>query len=198
MMKLLASRISKLGEVMKKTFIVMGVSRGGTSMVAGCMRILGINMGDDVDPFCQEDREFHGKSVMQICDLISDNNKVKDIWGWKYPHTHDFFFDIQSCLVNPHLIFVFRDLYAVAESFNKNDSIPLSIGIREAWQRYGKVISVAENVDCPKIFFSYEKAIRNKGKFLRDLSEFCGVGTSESTLSELEKFMSPGEYQRLL
>lgn len=183
---------------MKKTFVVMGVSRGGTTMVAGCMRLLGIDMGDDIDPICQEDRAFHHKTVNEVRNLIVTRNEQKDVWGWKFPHTHDFFFEISQVIVNPHLIFVFRDVYAVAESFNKRSSMPLNVGLREAWSRYGKVISVAEKIDCPKIFFSYEHAILNKQKYTMALSDFCGVELNNELLAKIIDFISPGNYQKLV
>ncbi len=182
---------------MKKTFVVMGVSRGGTTMVSGCMRLLGIDMGDDIDSTCQEDRDFHNKTVNEVRNLIVTRNEQKNVWGWKFPHTHDFFFEISDVVVNPHLIFVFRDLYAVAESFHKRSSVPLDAGLREAWRRYGKVINVAENTDCPQIFFSYERAILDKKKFMIALSNFCGGELNSELFVKASAFISPGSYQKL-
>ncbi|MEM1342980.1 MAG: hypothetical protein AAGI34_00205 [Pseudomonadota bacterium] len=181
----------------KKTFIVMGVSRGGTSLVAGCLSLMGVNIGDNVDEFSHEDRDFHGKSVEAIRGLIELKSTQRDVWGWKYPHTHDFYFKIADTIVNPHLIFVFRDILAVANAFKRHHDLALEKGMREAWHRYGKTIAVAEKADCPKLYLSYEKCLREQNAYLDALAEFCDISLDDKTRGALMEFITPGQYTRL-
>jgi len=46
----------ELGE--KRTFCVLGSPRGGTSMASGLLRMLGVSMGENLDPDNNEDQDF--------------------------------------------------------------------------------------------------------------------------------------------
>ena len=45
-------------EMDKKTFIVLGCPRSGTSMMAGLLRIIGIDMGDNIKEDKHEDKDI--------------------------------------------------------------------------------------------------------------------------------------------
>ena len=83
----------------QKTFIVFGVPRGGTTMIARVAEKLGVCMGSDL-PSNYEDSEFNFDKLSdaikkdQEClastlfAAINRRNAMHDVWGWKYPRAH--------------------------------------------------------------------------------------------------------------
>lgn len=64
-----------------RTFIVFSVMRGGTTMVAGLMRALGIFMGDEINENNQESMSFNSKSHDDMRAKINTLNQSHAVWG---------------------------------------------------------------------------------------------------------------------
>jgi hypothetical protein len=82
----------------KRTLIVLGMPSGGTSMTAGALRIMGVNMGDDYDDANQDGYEFprlaaslqplhdsKGRPIdskfEELRKLVRRRNEEKAVWG---------------------------------------------------------------------------------------------------------------------
>jgi hypothetical protein len=50
----------------EKTLVVLGSPRGGTSMLAGLLRELGVHMGDRIDRHNHEDQAFLSEDLEQL------------------------------------------------------------------------------------------------------------------------------------
>jgi hypothetical protein len=117
----------------ERTVIVLGMPRGGTSMVAGSLRLLGVPMGDRLEPSNQEDLDIldlvaslqplygeDGKPITENFDrlraLIAGRNEERPFWGWKDPNAHVYISELMPVLRNPHFVVVFRDHFAAAQT----------------------------------------------------------------------------------
>ena len=68
----------------RRTLVVLGVERGGTSMVAGVLRALGVPMGDRAG-LNHEDPAFLKDDPDKLRRAIRTRNKQHDMWGFKVP-----------------------------------------------------------------------------------------------------------------
>lgn len=180
-----------------KTLIVMGVSRGGTSLAAGVLRLAGVFMGHKVAHDSHEDAEFHNHDPGALKNLILARNTEQSTWGWKYPHAVDYLSHIHAHLRNPHFIVVFRDLLSVAQGFNRKHDIPIHEALLDAHQRYGKIARFVSECRDPLMSISYEKAITQQGLFLDDMENFCGFELDAKTRRRCLAFIKPGDYVSL-
>lgn len=197
-----------------KCFCVLGVPRSGTSMVAGVLRLLGVNMGDTLDDATNEDREFLGHKGIRtvfsdrnekesyldgIRSVLKRNNK-RDLWGWKDPLSSYYIDDVFDELSEPVIIVVTRDPVATAQGemrFRDTQSIAYSekdflASIKDITSEYENIITFVEKVN-PRVFFvSYEKIFKNKELFISDISEYCGLPLDTGKLQEIMKYIEPG------
>lgn len=180
-----------------KTLVVLGVSRGGTSLIAGLLRLSGVFMGHKVAHDSHEDAEFHTHDVAKLGQLIATRNQEQDTWGWKYPHSVEYLDEVIGQLRNPHFLVVFRDLVGVAQGFHRKHDIPMREAIVEAQHRYAKVVGFVSRCDYPLLSISYEKAVAQKEELVADLSAFCGLALTEKQKTTCYDFISPGNYVSL-
>ncbi len=68
----------------EKTFVICGVQRGGTSMVAGTMRALGVDMGPA--GINHEDAAINEMHLDDMSNYIETRNHDAPVWGFKLPH----------------------------------------------------------------------------------------------------------------
>ena len=181
----------------KRTLVVLGVSRGGTSMVAGTLRLAGVFMGQRLSSDSHEDRDFHVHDRRTLRRLIAERNAAHAIWGWKYPHAFDYLARIRGSLRNPRFIVVFRDAVAVAQAFNRADGMPFDRALREAEARYRRLARFVARCRDPVLAISYEKALADREGYLLGLADFCGLHPSPEQFDACRDFVSPGDYVRL-
>lgn len=116
----------------QKTLIVVGNGRGGTSLAAGALAMLGVPMGRGDNSKEHEDTRIvrWGRALSDanvnptvrnaawrsLLDYIASNNDRHDAWGWKDPSADLYLEDLVRHVRNPRVIFVNRDPAAVAET----------------------------------------------------------------------------------
>lgn len=112
----------------KKTFVVLGCPRGGTSLIAGALYHCGISMGnfrtgqyEDPDFKLRPERARSARRLLP--PRIRVRNSIHEYWGWKVPNAIYYIGRIRKHLVNPQYLFVYRDPEAVARSSARHDGI---------------------------------------------------------------------------
>jgi hypothetical protein len=187
----------------KNTIVVLGAPRGGTSMVSGICRQLGVPMGDDIDPANNEDRDFqiHGgdRSVLKgdgsdqkraeiinnLKNLVATRNKMHDVWGWKDPLASYYVEDLLDCLVNnPRYICVFRDPVAVVAGELRTKIISEMTGeeiqkrkpifIDNVLEQQQAIVNLVRLTRAPTLFLSYEKTLAYPMDTITTIAEFIG------------------------
>src|SRR5687768_64110 len=91
------------------TVVILGVPRGGTTMVAGVAKRCGLSIGSRL-PGNLEDPDFSISDVGRMERTIVARNASMKVWGWKYPRAASYLPELLPKLRNPRIIMVWRDL----------------------------------------------------------------------------------------
>ena len=196
-----------------RTFVVFGVPRGGTTMVARIVEHLGVPMGQDL-PANYEDQAFNfdfmpdefkadrSKMRASLIDAIHRRNKSHSVWGWKYPRANIYLNQILDHVRRPHLICVLRD--PLASSFRplgrknflaKPGKMTSPIKLIEqhlAWQN--RNLEIIRKSKCPSLICSYEKAIVCPTEFVKEMTGFIGLDSSSDQIAFAVDQIKPGSY----
>jgi hypothetical protein len=192
---------SDTNQASKRTYVIYGMPRGGTTMVAGVARLCGLNIGDNLPVNC-EDPELNidllrqqgaSKPVEHIVSAIRRRNSSLDVWGWKFPAAAQYLNEIKPELRNPHLVLVFRDALATA---TRHVHKPEDIGpqIRRVNDVIIRNWQLAKGWNVPTLLVSYERAMLNPEAFVEQLSEFINNGAAPD-IEKIKDYMRAGEYQ---
>jgi len=174
------------------TVVILGVPRGGTTMVAGVAQRCGLFIGDNL-PGNLEDQRFVRSDASGLEAVVSQSNQRRKIWGWKYPRAADYLTELLPTLRNPRLVMVWRDPLAIASrGISRGDSVDKSL--KRVVSLQTKNIRLMQEADCPILHVSYEKAISDPLPFAETLATFIG-GSVPADTQELIAFMEPGSYK---
>ena len=142
----------------QNTLVVIGVARGGTSMMAGALYHLGVHMHKAKDPVYEDIHlaaAFEEKTELELKKAIDICNSF-DQWAWKRPKAITYLELAEKHLRNPRFIFVFRDIFAIANRSGismGSDVLPL---MSEALDQYAKAVSFIQNTSSPCLMCSSE------------------------------------------
>ena len=196
----------------QKTFIIFGIPRGGTTMIARVAEQLGVGMGYGL-PSNYEDDEFNYDKMSDalkedpklmaraLLRAINRRNGRHDVWGWKYPRAHLYLPLIIKQVRNPHLICVLRDPVASSlrplsrKRVQKEGKAQLPTRVIKqhlSWQL--KNIEQIHKFNKPTFLCSYEKAILDPPGFVADLSAFIDLRKDQQSLNEAVQQIRPGGY----
>jgi hypothetical protein len=165
-----------------RTIVVLGVERGGTSMVAGVLRALGINMGERAG-LNHEDPRFLSDDQERLDRLIKQRNKELEVWGFKVPKSALMLEFYKQRLRNPYYIVVFRNIAAIADSWvQRGASREYVSPIERTMVFYNKIYKFIKDTHSPLILVNYERAAQCKEELVRDLAEFVEVSLRENDL----------------
>jgi len=190
-----------------KTFIVLGSHGGGTSLVSAILQALGVNMhynpNGKVKNYCTfEDADFlrlnhrilkeAGGSwnkppaqvridaraelfAPQIRELV--RQKRGKLWGWKDPRNALTVGLYHPHLVNPHYIFIVRNVDDAANSIisrgpNKQDKF--------YWKKltedyYRRIAQFLKSVDSPRLELNFDRLKKDNKNEVQRIARFIGV-----------------------
>lgn len=196
-----------------RTFVVFGVPRGGTTMVARIVEQLGVPMGQNL-PANYEDQAFNfdfmpdefkadrSKLHASLIDAIHQRNRKHSVWGWKYPRANIYLNQILEHVRRPHLICVLRDpLASSLRPLGRKTSRPRQgkktspIKLMEqhlTWQN--RNLEIIRKSNCPSLVCSYEKAIASPTGFVEEVADFIGLDSSDERISLAVEQIQPGSY----
>jgi len=204
---------------MNKSALVLGTSRSGTSMTAGILHYLGVNMNpsqkrseltprgtfedvnwshltkqirDDIRGRKIPPRDIRGKYRERIQELIRSG-----LWGFKSAATIHCLSVIYREIENPHLIFVWRNPEDTAKSkiyhAKKREG-----RIRNYSDTYNEVIDHRIIMDrlyqfypCPKINISYEQIRRDPIEVSESLARFLGISITPEMKDSIRDLIIP-------
>jgi hypothetical protein len=110
----------------RKTFVVLGSPRGGTSLLAGALHRAGVYMGkfrsnQYEDPDFKIPPKLAFEAPARLAPTIGSRNLQFEYWGWKVPNNIYYIRHVVQLLVNPVFLFIYRDPLAIAKSSAKHD-----------------------------------------------------------------------------
>lgn len=169
--------------ILRKTIVVLGVERGGTSMVGGVIRALGVNFGDRTGRN-HENPKFLSQNHDDLKIQIESNNNEYDLWGFKLPKASLMIDFYSNNLRNPHFIVVFRNIAAIADSWNVRDGTDFIDTINHSIRYYDRAINDIVKNKKPLLIVNYERACANKEEFISGISDFIGIDLSDELMNK--------------
>ena len=177
---------------MRATYIVVGVPHGGTTLISGLLRMLGVFMGRQIETYTQEDVLMRSQDLQALIRVVKSRNSEFSRWGWKCPGSIRFLDDLRPYLRNPCLVVVSRDpLAAVSRnvSIEQKDHLDaLQDWVSETqWQ-----LGVIERFSAPTLFVSYEISLRKPELLVDELARFVGATNLDASLRKsLVAYVNP-------
>jgi Sulfotransferase family len=192
------------------TVCVMGVPRGGTTMISGLLSIIGIDMGKFKNEDNQEDLAFisHGgrrevftevslekeraSYVTDVSTYISNRN-LNGRWGWKDPISSYYINDIRHLLNTPCYIIIVRDVVAVAERERLTEQ-PTEVEayyayMHQALKEYERMILKSQK-EKVVLFVSYERALRYPMETVAAVCKFLHILVPSKLANEAADYIS--------
>ena len=176
-----------------ETVIIFGMTRGGTSMIAGAVRGFGYYLGDEL-LVNLEDQNFVYKTDEHMKAIIARRNQDHALWGWKYPIAAEYLERLLPFLRNTVFIIVSRDITATACALTRWDDRDPSGALSEAIIQSQRNLTLAIRHRLPTLYVSYEKASLDQDMFLTELEEFLARPLVVDR-GRLLRFMHPGSYK---
>jgi hypothetical protein len=183
-----------------KQIVIIGVSRGGTSAVAGSLYHLGVHVGDMAQPPVFEDaalsEAFEKGKNHDVVSLIKKYDSEHTVWGWKRPDSIEYLTKIDSLLSNPHYIFIFRDIFSIANRKVISRQLDLFQQMDRALDLYRTMLSFATTTKRPAMLVSAEKILTKKREFIDALISGFELDSSETQRRDACSFITtdPAEY----
>lgn len=183
----------------QRTFIVLGVARGGTTMVARIMSELGICMGTQLSAV-QEDVQvclpMETNDLAGLRSIVSQRNASADLWGFKRPGALSYIERFEKEFRNPEYLVVFRDPLAIAQRNELSMNLDLLNGLQQAQAQTAALIDFVRRSSRPTLLISYEKSVSMPESICRAIAEFTGAGDSQRLLAAISA-VDPGNVDYL-
>ena len=177
------------------TVVVCGPARGGTTMIAKILLNLGVYLGENLTRHTHEDIEiFKALESGQWAvfeEIVNQRNSQFSTWGWKRPQTVDLLPELASRLRKPFFILLFRDPASVAKRNMITAGGNFFNSLVSASEAMIKGGQFARHSGLPCLLISYEKAIKNPERLVRQIVQFLHLSPSSNMLSEAIRSVLP-------
>ena len=177
----------------KRTVVVLGVERGGTSMAAGVVRALGINMGQRAG-LNHEDPLFLTDETERLKNRIKMRNNQEDVWGFKVPKASMMLDFYEKHLRNPFYVVVYRNPVAIVDSWLQRGAENNPLGVMDRILAYQNAIfEMMKRTRAPILMLNYERALQNdstRAQAVADVAEFVGIDLTDDLLARAMGMMT--------
>ena len=180
------------------TVVVVGQPRGGTSVIAGLCHLIGATMGADIDPSNMEDRTFLGilsapDRQLALKQAVKTLDRLGPFRGFKDPLVIEYLDDLLLLLENPILVFVLRDVVAIAERESiEGSEFLLALATSDARRRKKiDLLTTGSLNGIPHCVISYERALAEPQTAFSQLSDFLAGATDAGLRSAARRLVVP-------
>src|SRR5438270_11784647 len=179
-----------------RTVAVFGPGRGGTSVIAGGLRALGVSMGIAPHPYKHEwspiVRQANDKvDLPQTCLMIQQMNTSHPHWGWKFPSDVFHIDAITPLLRDPGFIVVTRDLTEIALSSLARQDVPFEISLHQAAIVSQYIANRIRFWPWPILVVPFAEALREPETLVEILCSFLQISSGESERKQAASFVQP-------
>lgn len=186
----------------ERTIIVVGVARGGTSLIAGLLSHLGVFIGDRSKEPVFEDVKlaelFEQKSYDKAKNVIDEYNAKYKIWAFKRPSSIDYLDKVHKTVRNPFYIFIFKDVLSIANRNSISMKMDIIHGLQRAQNDYDRILKFITKTDLNGLVMSYEKVMQNNEDLINALVSIIGTNeVSKSQINNAKKFINPNSKEYL-
>jgi hypothetical protein len=170
-----------------KTIVVIGVARGGTSMVASVLERLGVFLGDQAAAPVFEDvrlaSAIEAKDETLSRSIVDEYDAGHSLWAFKRPSLIDHLSTAKKLFRNPVYIVIFRDVLAIGNRnalSMKSDALK---SMKQSLRQYEVVRQFVESEHPSALLVSNEKAVIHPQTFVGELVDWLGLEVSDEKLS---------------
>ena len=179
-----------------RTFIVTGLHRSGTSLVASVLRQVGIFMGAEINDLVHEDEAIAKMLIARdfpaLTRLIRDRDAAYGTWGFKFPMLGKPLKPADLArFSDPHVIVPFRDPVSIAVRKSLSEYQDSMRALRVAVDDQAAMVGFIEQVRCPSLLLSYEKSLVFPGDFIDAILRFCDLPRSDALRDRLVGLIEP-------
>jgi hypothetical protein len=176
-----------------RTYVVLGAPRGGTSLLAGALHVLGIPMGSV--NYQHEDPIFHDENnIERMIQTIAIRNRSKKHWGWKLPNTIYYYDRLAQYLRNPVFMVIYRNPFEIFMSASSKGGDGLNDPHFNApvyhYARMHKLIHDHGNV--PTFVMSYEAVCKAPARFVDEFCAALPIRPSKGAIEQCRAFIDEG------
>jgi len=175
--------------------VVVGTARGGTSMLAGALAKLGVFMGERAVPPVYEDvrlsEAFEAEDYEQVSRIVSEYDQKHSCWGWKRPSAITYLDDVDRLLPDPSYIFIFKDIFSIAQRNSISMLSELLPGMERALDQYGQALKFLRENRPPGLMVSYDKAVSYPEHLVDTLIQTYKIKATEEQRAEAIQFIRP-------
>lgn len=143
---------------------------------------LAIPMGEKMDPNDNcEDLDFQQLLLRDALDrgeldrLIGLRNARHTVWGFKFPGAHRHMPEMLDSFRNPHVIFVFRDPYAVGDSEQRRTGQSLYLMMERTVEYNLHMTRLLQTLTCPTHPVSFEQLLVRPQAVVDNLLAFLSL-----------------------
>ena len=179
-----------------RTFIVTGLHRSGTSLVASILQQAGLFIGSNVNDIVFEDEVI--ANALAACDtatlrrIIAERDAQHSRWGFKYPMLCAVLDPDQLSLFDkPRLIVTFRDPIAMAVRTALSEYRDPMQSLREVAADQTAMLAFVDRLACPNLLLSYEKALTFPQDFIATITRFCDLPQTAELRGRLIALIEP-------
>lgn len=176
----------------RRTVMVLGCGRGGTSALAGGLRELGVEM-PNAHPLKHEWSPVGSAGTPDLRAIkrtIEQIDQEHSIWGWKSPRDVFLAEQILPIVTNPIIFIVIRNIVDISESMMRHSNIEFEIGFNEAIRAYESVGKFIIETTYPTVIVSYEKLLNNPTTFFEFASAWSGIDAGSEKIKAAVDFVS--------
>ncbi len=189
------------------TVPIVGVPRGGTTMVAAVVHALGVDLGpaSELAKHTFEDQTMNRAAVVEQLAYLAKRNRKCNVWGWKNPLAVQTLRSIFFALKQPRVIIICRDIAATVESEMRFDAIngtnprrTFSDLMQVTLHWWTENMEFIAQATSPMLLVSYERAIHMPEVFVHEVGAFLGITpTCEMLQDALARINPRGGYLRI-
>ncbi|TAJ90730.1 MAG: hypothetical protein EPO41_17470 [Reyranella sp.] len=168
----------------RKSIIICGPTRGGTSFAASVFYRLGVPFKRDADDKLSIRLEhselqlaFSAQNWKMMDKTVEDFCYLHLVWGWKVPAIERQLAKVAQMIPNPHAVMIFKEPLSVAARkaiVRKSDLVQR---LQEVVNAYGMMAALAASAEYPLLLISYDKAVANLPVFLKVAAHYAGIAS---------------------
>lgn len=195
--------LNDLQPALPMTVPIVGIPKGGTTMVAAVVHALGVYLGpmDELKEYNFEDQTMHQPHLERVYPEIKVRDSMYSMWGWKDPVGISSVRQVMFALRNPRLIMVFRDMLASIQGtmrFDEAHNIDPRRGFKELAEQtlswWGGNFDYILKSSVPTLLVSYERAMSMPEQFVEEVISFLGVAPSSQQREDALARIGKGGY----
>ena len=174
--------------------MILDLAHHGTTMLAGCLEILGVPMvGASYDPERWEDREVVQamRDEHSFAEYVAERNQHK-VWGFKYPGAWLWADMLEKYLIDPIYFAIYKDPVSVA--WRRANGISTGVVLNTMNQMQDSVSGIsASGLHC--YWLSYHRAITDPHSFIAYIVRLARLDTTEEQVLKAADYIKPGGYR---